>query len=177
MERNLDNLSNELKGRKTLHRDNERANEALGKSLAGAIALLDSRADADAFCAVIRERMKRRRRNDRLIDGCDTISTRGAGAAAGEARDHPGIVGELPDSLLARISDPVQRERLRTVRDSLPAQKPVAAGEAPPSLLDRFRERDGRWAALPPSPPRAPPKLEIAQNLAGLRRRRSATCR
>jgi uncharacterized protein len=164
MERNLDNLSNELKGRKTLTDDNQRANEALGKSLAGAIALLDSRADADAFCAVIRDRMKTPP-NDRLIDGCDTISSVLPAQQPEKLAVIRQIVSELPDSLLGRISDPVQRQRLRTVRDQLAAQKPVSAGEAPPSLLDRFRERDGTLGRIAAVTAKGTAELEIAKNL------------
>ncbi|HEY6911155.1 MAG TPA: MMPL family transporter [Myxococcales bacterium] len=164
MERNLDNLSNELKGRKTLTTDNQRANEALGKSLAGAIALLDSRDDADAFCAVIRERMKTPP-NDKLIDGCDTISSVVPARQQEKLAVIRQIVDELPDSLLRKISDPVQQQRLRTVRDQLAAQKPVSADQAPPTLLDRFRERDGTLGRIAAVTAKGTAELEIAKNL------------
>jgi len=51
------------------------------------------------------------------------------------------VASALPESLLKRIDDPVQRERLRKVRDDLASQRPVTADEAPQSLLDRFEHR------------------------------------
>src|SRR6185312_13611600 len=76
IERNLENLTNELKGPAvaTLKRDNLRANQAMGRSSAGAIALLPSVADADAFCAVVRARMADPRFAP-VVDGCDTMSS------------------------------------------------------------------------------------------------------
>ena len=52
IEHNLDNLGNEIEGQEELFRDNDRGNGGLGKSVAGAVALLPSRAAADAFCDV-----------------------------------------------------------------------------------------------------------------------------
>lgn len=164
MERNLDNLSNELKGRRTLTEDNQRANEALGKSLAGAIALLPSRADADLFCGQIRERMKRAP-NDKLIDGCDTVSSVVPAQQEEKLAVIREIVAELPDATLARVSDPVQRERLRAVRGQLSEQKPVTVEEAPPTLLDRFRERDGTLGRIAAVTAKPDARLELAENL------------
>src|SRR5207253_2167501 len=74
MERNLDNLTNDLKGHDQLKADHDRANSALGRSISGAIALVDSWPEADQFCGVIRERMKQAP-YDQLIDSCDTLSS------------------------------------------------------------------------------------------------------
>ncbi len=163
MERNLDNLSNELKGKDELRRDNQRANEALGKSLAGTIALLDTPAQADAFCDLMRERAKEPV-NAPLIDGCETLSSV-------VPRDQPEklaviqqIVAELPDSTLARLPAD-KRERVRQVRDQLAAQKEVTAQDAPPTTVDRFRERDGKLGGLAVVTARPTAKLELAQNL------------
>ena len=164
MERNLENLSNELKGRKTLTDDNQRANDALGKSLAGALALLDSRPDADAFCADIRERMKKPP-NDRLIDGCDTISSVVPAEQKEKLAVVRDIVNELPDSILSKLTDSTQRERLRAVRDDLASQRPVTVEEAPPTLLDRFRERDGTLGRIAAVTARPDAMLELAENL------------
>jgi len=164
MERNLDNLTNELKGRQTLTADNQRANDALGKSLAGAIALLPSRDAADEFCGVIRERMKKPP-YDKLIDGCDTISSVVPARQAEKLAVIRQIVDDLPDSVLAKISDTKQRERLREVRDQLATQRPVTAPQAPPTLLDRFRERDGALGRIAAVTARPDAKLEIAENL------------
>ena len=164
MEHNLDNLSNELKGRKTLTDDNQRANDALGKSLAGSIALLESRDDADQFCEVIRKRMKQAP-YDQLIDGCDTLSSVVPAQQEEKLAVMREIVGELPDTTLAKLSDPVQRERLRTVRDQLAAQKPITSAEAPPTLMDRFRERDGTLGRIAAVTAKPAARLEIADNL------------
>src|SRR5215813_1500797 len=56
MERNLDNVTNELNPRNEVFRDNRRAQQSLGKSIAGAIALLPSPQAAEDFCTVIRQR-------------------------------------------------------------------------------------------------------------------------
>jgi len=163
MERNLENLSNELKNN-TIKADHDRANSALGKSIAGAVALLDSRQDADAFCGVIRERMKQPP-YDQLIDSCDTISSVVPGQQDEKLRLIREIVAEVPDSTLAKIGDARQRERLRTVRDQLAAQKPIGDADAPPSLLDRFRERDGTLGRIAGVTAKPQAKLELAQNL------------
>jgi len=164
MERNLDNLSNEIKGRKELLSDNQRANDALGKSLAGSIALLDSREEADAFCNVIRQRMKQAP-YDKLIDSCDTISSVVPAQQQEKLQVIREIVAEVPDSVLRRIEDAVQRERLRIVRDDLAAQKPVTDADAPPTLLDRLRERDGTVGRIAAVTARGDAKLELAENL------------
>ena len=164
MEHNLDNLSNELKGRKTLTDDNQRANDALGKSLAGSIALLESRDDADQFCEVIRKRAKNAPYHQ-LIDGCETLSSVVPARQEEKLALIHQIVGELPDNTLAKVPDPVQRERLRTVRDQLATQKLVTPAEAPPTLLDRFRERDGTLGRIAAVTARPAAKLEIAENL------------
>ena len=164
MEHNLDNLSNELKGRKTLTDDNQRANDALGKSLAGSIALLESREDADLFCEVIRKRAKDAP-YDQLIDGCDTLSSVVPAKQEEKLAVIQEIVAALPDATLAKIPDAVQRERLRAVRDQLAAQKLVTPAEAPPSLMDRFRERDGTLGRIAAVTAKPAAKLEIAENL------------
>ncbi len=164
MEHNLDNLSNQLKGEQTVTADNQRANEALGKSLAGAIALLPSREDADAFCAVIRERMKQPP-NDKLIESCDTLSSVVPAHQQEKLAVIHEIVNELPDSVLRRIPDAAERERLRTVRDQLAAQRPITPEDAPPTLLDRLRERDGTLGRLASVTAKGTAQLEIAGNL------------
>ena len=163
MERNLDNLSNELKNN-TVKTDHDRANAALGKSIAGAIALLDSREDADAFCAVIRERMKQAP-YDELIDSCDTISSVVPAQQDEKLKLIHEIVAEVPDATLAKIHDASERERLRTVRDQLAAQRRIADADVPHTLLDRFRERDGTVGRIAGVTAKPGAKLELAQNL------------
>ena len=103
--------------------------------------------------------------NDKLIDGCDTISS----VLPAQQREKLALiremVAELPESLLKRIDDPVQRERLRKVRDDLASQRPVTADEAPQSLLDRFRERDGTLGRIAAVTARGDARLEEAENL------------
>jgi predicted RND superfamily exporter protein len=165
MERNLENLTNDPpKGERLLLEMQDRANSSFGKSLSGAVALLDSREDADKFCDVIRERMKQAPYRD-LIDGCDTISSVVPRQQEEKLAVIAEIVKEVPDSILAKISDTAQRERLRTVRDELAAQRPVTAQEAPANLLDRFRERDGTLGRIAAITAKPEAHIEIAENL------------
>ncbi|HTO96081.1 MAG TPA: MMPL family transporter [Myxococcales bacterium] len=164
MERNLDNLTNEFRGHNQLKADHDRANSALGRSIAGAIALLDSWTHADAFCDVIRQRMKQAP-YDRLIDGCDTLSSVVPRDQEEKLKVIRQIVDELPDKTIRRL-DPKQRGRVRQVRDQLAAQKPVTVEQADPSLVDRFRERDGTLGSLASITAKPQAKLELAPNLA-----------
>ena len=144
MERNLDNLSNEIKGHDQLKADHDRANSGLGKSIAGSIALMDSWADADAFCDVIHERMKQKP-YDELISGCETLSSVVPRQQAEKLAVIQEIIKDLPDNVIAR-APAAQRDRLRTVREQLAAQHLLAPADVEkqaPSLLDRFRERNG----------------------------------
>ena len=163
MERNLDNLTNELKGHDELKKVHDRANSALGRSIAGSVAMLDSWEQADAFCVEINRRMKLPPW-DQLIAGCDTLSSvvpRDQEKKLAVIRE---IVAELPDSVLTRIEEP-QRTRLRTVRDQLAAQRIAAVEEAAPTLVDRFRERDGSIGRLAVVTASGSAKTEYAENL------------
>ncbi|HEX9574154.1 MAG TPA: MMPL family transporter [Myxococcales bacterium] len=163
MERNLDNLSNELRGVEELRRDHARAQTSLGKSIAGSVALLDSRDDAERFCQAIRTRMQHAPAS-RLIDGCETISSvvpRDQEAKLSLLRE---VRAELSDRVLAHV-DPKLRERLVSIRQDLEAQRPVSADEAPATLLDRFRERDGNVGRLAVITARPDAKLELGPNL------------
>jgi predicted RND superfamily exporter protein len=64
-----------------------------------------------------------------------------------------------------RIYDRVLRERLVKVRADLAAQRPVKVEEAPPTLLDRFRERDGTLGRIAAVTARGDARLEEAENL------------
>ncbi len=166
MERNLDNLSNEIKGHDQLKADHERANSGLGKSIAGSVALMDSWADADQFCDVIHERMKQKP-YDELISGCDTLSSVVPRQQTEKLAVIHDIIRELPDRVIARA--PLdQRERLRTVRDQLAAQRPVSPADVEkqaPSLLDRFRERNGAIGNLAVVTAAPNARTELAGNL------------
>jgi len=163
MERNLDNLTNDLKGHDQLKADHDRANSALGRSISGAIALLDSWPEADQFCAIIGERMKQSP-YDRLIDSCDTLSSVVPRDQDEKLKVIREIVAELPDRVIRRL-DALQRDRVRQVRDQLAAQKPVTVEQADPALVDRFRERDGTVGRLAAVTAKPQAKLELAQNL------------
>jgi predicted RND superfamily exporter protein len=163
MERNLNNLTNDLKGHDQLKADHDRANSALGRSIAGAIALVDSWPEADQFCGVIRDRMKQPP-YDRLIDSCDTLSSVVPRDQEQKLKVIHEIVADLPDRTIKRL-DAAQRERVRQVRDQLAAQKPVTVEQADPALVDRFRERDGTVGRLAAITAKPEAKLELAQNL------------
>ena len=165
MERNLENLTNDPpKGHKELTETQDRANSSFGKSLSGAIALLDSRDEADEFCEVIKQRMKQAPYSE-LIDGCDTISSVVPRQQEEKLAVIKEIIAEVPDSRLAKISDAAQRERLRAVRDQLAEQRPVSEKEAPPNLLDRFRERDGSLGRIAAITAKPQAHIEFAGNL------------
>ncbi len=169
MERNLDNLTNDpLEGE--AHRDNDLGQSALGKSIAGTLALLDSRAEAEEFCDAIRARAKDPAHavgvppNSELIDGCETLS-------AVVPRDQPAklaiiaqLRAELTDDLLSHL-DAKQAARLREVRDQLGAQREVTAELAPSTLLDPFRERDGQVGRLAVVTAKPAAHLELGPNL------------
>jgi predicted RND superfamily exporter protein len=165
MERNLENLSNEIKGQQTLLRDHDRAGTSLGTSTASVLALLDSWPEADEFCDVIRKRAQQPE-YAKLIDSCNTMSMvvprpeeqQRKLAAIGD------IVAELKDRVLGRLPDE-QRARIREVRAQLAAQKPVTVEQAPPTLIDKFRERDGSVGKLAQVVARSDAKLELGPNL------------
>ncbi len=163
MERNLDNLTNEIKGHDQLKADHERANSAIGRSIAGSIALMDSWEQADQFCEVIRGRMKQPPW-DQLISGCDTLSSVVPRDQEAKLAVISEIAAELTDSVLAKV-EPAQRKRLESVRGELLAQRKVSVDEAAPSLVDRFRERDGTIGRLAVVTAGAHAKTEYAENL------------
>jgi predicted RND superfamily exporter protein len=163
MERNLDNLSNELKGHDQLRKDEDRAQSALGRSIAGSIALLDSWDQADRFCDVIRERAKQPP-YDKLIDSCNTLSSVVPRDQEKKLAIIHDIADQLPDSVINHL-DANQRERVREVRDELRAQRVVTVQEADPSLVDAFRERDGSVGRIANVTARPDAKTELAQNL------------
>ena len=112
---------------------------------------------------MIRERMKQSP-YDRLIDSCETLSSVVPRDQDEKLKVIREIVGELPDRVIARL-DPVQRGRVRQVRDQLAAQRPVTVEQADPALVDRFRERDGSVGRLAAVTARPEAKIELAQNL------------
>ncbi|HWE25943.1 MAG TPA: MMPL family transporter, partial [Myxococcales bacterium] len=148
MERNLENLSNQIKGQQALLRDQDRAGTSLGASTASVLVLLDSWPETDEFCDVIRKRALRPE-YAKLIDSCNTLSTvvprpedqKAKLAAIAE------VVAEMKDRVLARLPAE-QRSRAEQVRAQLAAQKPVTVEQAPPNLVDKFRERDGSVGKL-----------------------------
>ena len=163
LERNLENLTNELRGDNQLLRDNDRAQNSLGKSIAGALALLPSWEGADAFCEVIKERQKQPRWS-KLIQGCETLSS----VVPRDQRAKLPIIDEirrmLSDLVLEHLS-PAQSERLKQVRSDLAAQRELSVSEAPPTLLDRFRERDGTLGRIAVVTAKPDAHLEIGDNL------------
>ena len=164
MERNLNNLTNEVKGNPELRRDNDRANAALGQSIAGVVALLPSREAAEGYCAAVQQRTSRQPRLRELIDGCETLST----VVPSDQDEKLDLIRQirerLTDGLLSRLPAP-QAARAREIRADLAAQRPLRVEEAPPSLVDRFREADGTVGRL--AFVRATPgaRLELGPNL------------
>ena len=163
MEHNLENLSNELRGVEDLRRDHARAQAALGESTAGAVALLGSREEAEEFCARIEERM-RTPPGRGLIQRCDTISRVVPARQEEKLALIAEIRAEITDARLARAS-PALRARLAGIRADLAAQRPLSDADAPPALLDGFRERDGSLGRIAAITARPDAKLELAPNL------------
>jgi uncharacterized protein len=164
IERNLDNLTNELKGEDELVRDNDRAQSSLGKSIAGSIALLPSREAADAFCDAVKRRASASPRYDEVIEGCDTVSTVVPRAQDEKLAIVADITRRLSDLVLDELP-PVEGDRLRRVRTELGVQKPLAIEDAPPTLVDRFKERDGTVGRLAVVTARPSAQLELAPRL------------
>jgi uncharacterized protein len=163
IELNLDNLGNELHGQEELVRDNDRGNSALGKSVAGAVALLPSREAADAFCASVRERMKVPRYAE-VIQGCDTLSS----VLPTDQEQKLPIIERLADRLTPRVIasfPPDEQPRLRQVRADLAAQVKVDLADVPATLLDRFKERDGTIGRLAAVTAQPNARLEEGPNL------------
>jgi uncharacterized protein len=166
MERNLENLSNDPpKGQLTLLRDQDRAGTSLGTSTASVLALLDSWPEADEFCEVIHKRAQQPEYS-KLIESCNTLST-----VVPRPDQHPDklaaireIAAELKRPVLRRLSAEL-RARIAEVRAELAAQEPVKLEEAPASLVDKFRERDGSVGKLAQVVARPDAKLELAPNL------------
>ena len=164
LERNLDNLTNDATGGEALRRDHARARDALGASVAGAIALLPTRAAADEYCDALRQRMEERPRLKQLIDGCETVSRVVPSHQEEKLEIIRDISGRLTDRVLAHLP-PAQAARAREIREQLAAQRPLTDGEAPPSLVDQFRERDGSIGRLAFVRARGDAKLELGPNL------------
>lgn len=177
-ERNLQNLTNEIKGHESLLEDHERANAALGKSIAGAIALLPTPEDADRFC----EEIKRRRDAPpdapqaapsagasmrlwpHVLQGCETISS----IVPSQQAEKLAVIHEMVRRLSDAVIDAMpadQAVRVRQVRADLAAQRALKIEDAPPTLLDRFRERDGALGHIAVVTARYDAQLELEPNL------------
>jgi predicted RND superfamily exporter protein len=163
MERNLDNLTNEKKGNKQLYEDEDRAQSALGRSIAGVVALLPSWPAADEFCERIRERAQHPP-YDKLIDSCDTLSSVVPRDQERKLAIINQISSELTDSVISHLDKP-QQQRVREIRAQLQAQTTVTVNDADPALVDRFRERDGSVGKLAVVTASPNAKTEYAQNL------------
>ncbi len=164
LERNLDNLTNDQTGSDELRRVNARAQGGLGQSISGSIALLPSREAAEGYCDALEARMRAEPRLRELIHGCETVGSVVPVHQEEKLALLREIAGRLTPRVLSKLPAP-QAERARAIRADLAAQGPLGDADAPASLLDRFRERDGTVGriAFVRSQPNA--KLELAQNL------------
>jgi len=162
-ETNLENLANDVRGDPVWRRDSERANAATGRSNAGAIALLPSEEATEAYCAVVDARVEERKQ-DYLLDGCETLAT----VVPSQQPQKLAVLGRiraaLSDAVLESLP-PAEAARARSIRDDLGRQGPMTVAEAPPSLLDRFRERDGTIGRIAFVRASGHAKLELAPNM------------
>ncbi len=163
MELNLDRLTNEIKGNQGLKRDQALANSALGKSSSTVLALLPSREIADGYCQVILERQKDPRLGQ-LLSGCDTVSSVLPRQQEEKLAVIGDIVARLTPNVLSRLPGEMAR-RVRAIRADLAAQRPVGPDDAPASLLDAFRERDGTVGRLAVVTAQPGAHTELAPNL------------
>jgi predicted RND superfamily exporter protein len=135
----------------------------LGISIEGAIALLPSSNAADEFCEVIQRRQEEERSPD-LIQGCETISS----VVPTEQEQKLAVIADVErriSDLVLDSLDPELSARLRQVRTDLAAQQLISAADAPPSLIDRFREQDGTLGRIATVTAGRSAKLELAPNL------------
>ena len=164
LERNLENLTNDETGSAEFRRVNDRAQAGLGQSVAGSLALLPSRAEADAYCAAVEDRMRAQPRLRRLIGGCETVASVVPTHQEEKLALLRDIGGRLTDRVLAHLPA-AQAVRAREIRGQLAAQHPLAEADAPPSFIDRFRERDGSVGRIAFVRSQPDAKLELAPNL------------
>ena len=163
VEHNLDNLTNELHRGNEIARDNERAQQSLGMSIEGAIALLPSPDAADEFCEVIHRRQGEER-SAGLIQGCETISL----VVPKEQEQKLAVIADIERRISDLVLDSLSPElsgRLREVRADLAVQRAISAADAPLSLVDHFREQDGTLGRIATVTAGRSAKLELAPNL------------
>jgi predicted RND superfamily exporter protein len=163
IEKDLANLGNELNRQSTLVRDNKRANMSLGKSSAGAVALMGNWEEADAYCDVVRQRQKDPR-FAKVLDGCETLSN----VVPRDQEERLALIRQLADRLTDARIDLLaenQRDRARQIRADLRAQGHVNTNEAPAILVDRFREVDGSLGKLAVAVASPDAELELGNNL------------
>jgi uncharacterized protein len=163
IEANLNNLTNQLRGQDTLLRDHDRALTALGKSISGAVALLESPEEAEAFCAGVRRRMEHPRYRA-VLQGCETLQLVFPGDQAAKLDVIHDIARRLSDAVVDSLPEE-ERARALTIRAELQSQEPLSLDKAPTTLLDRFRERDGSLGRLAVITARPDALLEQAPRL------------
>ena len=164
LEHNLDNLRNDETGSAEIRRVHERAQAGIGQSIAGAIALLPSREGADVYCAAVDGRMREQPRLRQLINGCETIASVVPTHQAEKLALLRDIGERLTDRVLAHLPK-AQAERAREIRGQLTAVRPVSDADAPQSLIDRFRERDGSIGRIAFVRSQPDARLELIPNL------------
>jgi predicted exporter len=164
LERNLDNLTNDELGSAQMRRDNRRGQAALGESIAGAVALLPSREAAEKYCDAIERRKEGDPRLAAVVQSCETVDSVVPPHQEEKLQILDEIRQRLTGDLLGRLP-PAQEERARRIRQQLGAQRRLREEDAPPELLDRFRERDGTVGRLAFVRARPDARLEYGPNL------------
>jgi predicted RND superfamily exporter protein len=99
-----------------------------------------------------------------LIDGCETITS----VVPAHQEEKLAIIADIRERLTDRVVSRLptaQADRARALREQLAAQRVVTAADAPPVLVDRFRERDGSIGRLAFVRAKPLAKLELDPNL------------
>ncbi len=163
IQRNLATLTNDIRDNPRLMRDKRRADEALGQSSQGVIALLPSPDHADGFCEVIRDR-QRQPRWRKLVESCETLSSVVPAEQEEKLRAIDDIRKLLSGAVISRLP-PGRAAVAREIRSELATQRLVTVADAPAALVDQFRERDGSLGRIAVVHARPDSAFELAPNL------------
>jgi len=164
MERNLQNLDSDPVGSKQQREDRARAGGGYGQSTSGAIALLPSREAAMGYCAAVQARLDAHPADRALVQECTTVQSVVPTNQEEKLALLKDIRERLTGTVLRRLP-PAQAARAREIRADLAAQTRLTDEEAPASLIDMYRERDGTVGRIAFIRAQGGAHLEVAPNM------------